>query len=270
MLIVVYFLRVRIQLEIFPKGKEAAQKALELDSTLAEAFTSLAFAHMYFDWDFAAAERRFKEAIALKPTYVWTHEWYADLLRYTGHYEQAILEYSRTQELDPLCLISYADKSDTYCLMGQYDDAMNECEKVLSIDPDFAPGHSAMAYALLNMNKYQEAIQRYKKAIELAGDFVMAKSELGFAYAQVGDREKAEQIAKSLIDQKQREHVSSFRIAYIFMGLGDKKATLNWLEQAYEERQPLLLYLPHDQSFAPLHSEPRYQALLKKMNLPIK
>jgi TolB-like protein/DNA-binding winged helix-turn-helix (wHTH) protein/Tfp pilus assembly protein PilF len=250
--------------EAFPRAKAAAAKALELDSSLGEAHTSLAFSFDVFDWDWASADREFKRAIELNPGYATAHHWYAWHLIVLGQNDEAIAEMRKAENLDPLSLIISADIADALLIAGHYDESMQQSRKTLEMDPNFALAHYQLGQAWVQKRMYNKAIAELQKAIELSGDNSLFASNLAYAYAVSGRKDEAVKILNEL---KNREHHSSnfCEIALVYVGLGEKPQAMEWLEKAYEARfNPSILKRP---AFDPLRSDPRFQDLLGRIGL---
>ena len=249
--------------EAFPRAKAAATKALELDNTLGEAHTSLAFSLDLFDWDWAAAEREFRRAIELNPGYATAHHWYAWHLSEMGRNREAIAEMRKAQNLDPLSLIISADVAEILLVAHSYDQAIEQSRKTIDMDPNFAVAHYELGQALVQKHMYKEAIAELQKAIELSGGSTTCTSNLAFAYAASGRRKEA---VKILSDLKNRSKQNASEIALMYVGLDEKDQAMTWLEKAYEERfNPSILLRP---AFDPLRSDPRFQNLVRRIGLP--
>ena len=249
--------------EAFPRAKAAATKALELDNTLGEAHTSLAFSLDLFDWDWASAEREFRRAIELNPGYATAHHWYAWHLSEMGRNREAIAEMRKAQNLDPLSLIISADVAEILLVAHSYDQAIEQSRKTIDMDPNFAVAHYELGQALVQKHMYKEAIAELQKAIELSGGSTTCTSNLAFAYAASGRRKEA---VKILSDLKNRSKQNASEIALMYVGLDEKDQAMTWLEKAYEERfNPSILLRP---AFDPLRSDPRFQNLVRRIGLP--
>jgi tetratricopeptide (TPR) repeat protein len=249
--------------EAFPRAKAAATKALELDNTLGEAHTSLAFSLDLFDWDWASAEREFRRAIELDPGYATAHHWYAWHLSEMGRNSEAIAEMRKAENLDPLSLIISADVAEILLVAHSYDQAIEQSRKTIDMDPNFAVAHYELGQALVQKHMYKEAIAELQKAIELSGGSTTCTSNLAFAYAASGRRKEAEKI---LSDLKNRSKQNASEIALMYVGLNEKDEAMAWLEKAYEERfNPSILLRP---AFDPLRSDPRFQNLVRRIGLP--
>jgi len=252
--------------EAFPKAKAAATRALELDDALAEAHTSLAYASVFYDWDWSGAEREFKRAIELNPTYATAHHWYALYLAAKGRLDEAITEMKRAQELDPLSLIINSNFGRILYYARQYDQAIEQYRKTLDLDQNFVEAHLRMAQAYQQQGMYADAISELQKVITLSQGST-GKGMVGYVYAASGKKAQAQQVLDELKGQAKQGYVSAYDLALIYLGLGDKDQAFKWLQQAYEERNVLLVYLKVDPMFDSLRSDRRFQNLLQRIGL---
>jgi TolB-like protein/DNA-binding winged helix-turn-helix (wHTH) protein/Tfp pilus assembly protein PilF len=255
--------------EAFPRGKAAAMRALELDDSLAEAHTSLAFASMNYDWDWTAAEREFRKAIELNPNYANAHHWYGDYLSAVGRHEQAIAESRRALELDPLSPIINAWLGWRYYFARQFDQAIDQYRETLDIDPNFVPVHLVLGQAYEQKGMLKEAIAELEKAASLSQGAPIYASSLAHAYAVAGRRSEAETMLHQTNERAQHAYVPSFHVAIIYAGLGRKDETLAWLERGYQERSAWMVWLKVDPRFDFVRSDARFQNLLGRLGLPI-
>ena len=253
--------------DAFPRAKAAALKALEINETLAEAHNSLAYVYEYYDWNWKAAEAEFKRALALNPNYAMAHYWYGELLGWLGSYEESIQEMKRALELDPVSLIINTGLGYTYLRARQLDQALTQLHKTLELDPNFALAHGILGRAYIAKNKFSEAIDEYKKERELSGDAVNHVANLGIAYAAAGKLEEAKGILEELKERAQKQYVSPHFIAKLHGALGDTDKFFEFTDKAYEERSDWLIKIKDDPFLDRYLSDPRYQALLKKMGL---
>jgi TolB-like protein/DNA-binding winged helix-turn-helix (wHTH) protein/Tfp pilus assembly protein PilF len=253
--------------EAFPRAKAAAMRALELDATLGEAHTSLAFASMNYDWDWSAAEREFRKAIELNPNYANAHHWYADYLSAVGRHEQAIAESRRALELDPLSPIINAWLGWRYFFARQYGLAIEQYLKTLEMDPTFVPAHLVLGQGYEQQSMSEKAIDELKKAVSLSGGSSLYVSSLAHAYAIAGRRSQAEMLLRQMSERAQHTYVPSFHIAIIYAGLGQKDQALVWLEKGYQERSAWMVWLKVDPRLDVLRSDPRFQDLLRRVGL---
>jgi TolB-like protein/Tfp pilus assembly protein PilF len=254
--------------ESFLKAKVAAEKALKLNEELSEAHSSLAYAMLYYDWDFASAEREFRRAIELNPNYPIAHQWYGNLLTAMGRWDEALQEFKRAQELDPLSLVITAVPGWTYYYARQYDKAVEFCHKAIEMDRNFALAHDWLGQAYERKGMYEEAISEFKEALSLSGQSPEITALLAHAYAVSGNKRQAQAILDDMIELSQGRYVPPYHIATIYVGLGDKNQAFKWLNVAYNDRQNILVFLKHDARLDNLRDDPRYQDLLRRIGLP--
>jgi DNA-binding winged helix-turn-helix (wHTH) protein/TolB-like protein len=258
--------------EGFPKAKEAAVKALEMDETLAEAHTSLAFIKFRWDRDRVEAEREFQLAIKHKPTYAPAHQWYSSYLVALERFDEAVAEAKRTSELEPLSFTASSHLGWILYLAGRNDEAIAQCTKILSLDPNSFPAHRYLGLAYEQKGMYPQAIAEFQKGVKLSGS-PLVLALLGHAYAVSGKTKEARQVLADLHDLSEsqnadsRRYVSPYTVAAIYAGLGDKEQTFKWLEQANQERDVWLMNLKVDPVFARLRSDKRFQDLLTRAGL---
>ena len=254
--------------EAFPRARAAALKALDLDSTLAEAHTTLGDIAYSYDWDWSAAEQEYMRAIELNPSYATAHHWYANYLGVVGRLTEQMQEIKRALELDPLSLRINGDLGWAFQFAGQYDQAIEQYQKTLKLDPNFVPVHSLLGRAYVQKGMYSEARNAFEKAIALSEGNPDYIAELGHLYAVGGKRNEALAKISELKQLSRRRYVSPVGLALIHVGLGDKEQAFEWLEKAYEDRSAALVFLKRENRFDPLRGEPRFQDLLRRMNLP--
>ncbi len=248
--------------EALPKAKAAAIRALELDNTLGEAHTSLAFTLDSFDWNWASAESEFKRALELNPGYATAHQWYSWHLIEMGRNSEAIAEMRKAENLDPLSLIISADMADALLIAHRYDEAIQQSRKAIGMDSNFAVAHYELGQAFVQKQMYNEAISELQKAMELSGGSVSCTSNLAYAYGVSGRKNEALKILNEL---KNRSENNASEIALIYVGLAEKDQAMTWLENAYRERfNPSVLLRP---AFDPVRSDPRFQDLLHRLGL---
>jgi TolB-like protein/DNA-binding winged helix-turn-helix (wHTH) protein/Tfp pilus assembly protein PilF len=255
--------------EAFPRAKEAALKALEIDDTLAEAHASLARIKAEYDWDWSGGEIEFQRAIQLNPTYATAHQWHGDVLETMGRLAEAIAEYKRALELDPLSLIINRGVGQAFYYARQYDQAIGQLQKTLELDPYFPGTHAFMSAAYLQKSMYTEGIAEAKKDLVIVRGGAYALGWLGYAYAVAGRRTEAQKVLDQLKQLSKQKHVPAGAMDQIYAALGEKDKAFEWLEKAYEERSIALggEDIRVDPTYDPLRSDPRFQDLLRRMNL---
>ena len=252
--------------EGFPKAKEAATKALEIDENSAEAHTSMAFIKFRWDWDRTATEREFLEAIRLKPAYAPAHQWYSSYLVAVERFDEAIAEAKRTEELEPLSFVASSHLGWIYYLSGQNDKAIEQCRKILELDPSSFPARRYLGLAYEAKGMYPEAIAEFQTGVRLSGSPLM-HALLGHAYAVSGKSAEAKQVLADLQQIEGQRYVSPYTVAAIYAGLGDDEQAFKWLEVAVEGRDIWLMNLKVDPVFAKLRSKRQFTDILARIRL---
>ena len=222
--------------ESFPKAKEAALKALEIDDTLGQAHSSLAFIKATYDWDWAGAEKEFQRAIQLNPGYAIAHDRYGVTLYRMGRVQEAIAEIKQALDLDPLSLPFNRDLGDAFYFARQYDQAIDQLHKAQELDPNFAQPQHDLILAYAQKSMYKEAIAEGNKRLSADPDDSAALPYLGYAYAKAGRRVEAQKVLDQLNDPSNRQFITAAARARIYAGLGEKDRAFEWLEKSYEER----------------------------------
>jgi tetratricopeptide (TPR) repeat protein len=253
--------------EALPQALAAAGTAVALDDSSAEARTSLGFALMRYQWDWAGAEREFRRAIELNPGYATAHHWYAVLLTSLGRHQEAYREIMRARDLDPVSpIIAHHVGLHFYCL-GDYDQSLDWNRRTLEIDPRFPIAFVNLGRSYLQKGMYEQAIAEMQRAMEVCGDCPSLLGQLGHAYAAAGRRGEARRILERLKKQSRPLYLS-YPIAEIYLGLGDEDQALTRLEQAHKERSAWMIYIRVEPKWDPLRRDPRFQDLLRRMNFP--
>jgi DNA-binding winged helix-turn-helix (wHTH) protein/TolB-like protein/Flp pilus assembly protein TadD len=252
--------------EGFPKAKEAATKALEIDENSAEAHTSMAFIKFRWEWARTQTEREFQAAIKLKPGYAPAHQWYSSYLVAVERFDEAIAEAKRTEELEPLSFVASSHLGWIYYLSGQNDKAIVQCRKILELDPSSFPARRYLGLAYEGKGMYNEAIAEFQTGVKLSGSPLML-ALLGHAYAVAGKKAEAKQVLADLQQVQSQRYVSPYTLAAIHVGLGDDEQAFKWLEKAVEERDIWLMNLKVDPVFARLRSNRKFSDILAQIKL---
>jgi serine/threonine protein kinase/Tfp pilus assembly protein PilF len=257
--------------EVYPKALSAAENALEIDETLAEAHTSLAVVKCLYEWNWKEGERAFKQAILLNNSYASAHHWYAiNFLTPHGLFDEALEEMQKALKFDPLSLIIHSTIGLVYYFARHYDEAIEHFRDTLQMDPEFEAAHYFLGWALEQKGDFETAIASTHKAFELSGQSTPMLAELGSIYAGSGKRDEALAILKELKHQNGKEKISPYAmysIAAIFTGLGEGSKAIEWLRRAASERCYRLIYLNVDPKFDSLRSHPQFIDLLSDVGL---
>jgi non-specific serine/threonine protein kinase len=256
--------------EAMPRAKEAAQEALKVDPMLAEAHASLGNVVHLYDWNWAAAEREFKEALDLNSNYSDAHRFYGTYLRNMGRFEEALREYRRAQELDPDSVITNAQVGLCLWYARQPDQAIESLSKTAARFPDSWLVDWYLGVVYEHKSMYVEAITQYLKAIEFDRTNPTPLAALVRVYAKSGKALEAQKRLDDLILIKMSSevYVSSFDLSRIYAAFGDKDRAFEELEKDYRERDNLIIQLKTSPSLDNLRSDPRFPELVRRMAFP--
>jgi serine/threonine protein kinase/tetratricopeptide (TPR) repeat protein len=254
--------------ETIPEARVAALEAIKLDPSLAEAHVSLGHIKLWLDWDWAAAEREFKQGISLNPASALAHNQYAMYLAATRHLDDAITEVRRAQELDSLSPIVNSDLG--WCLLysGRDSDAAEQFQKALELDSNNVSAHWGLGATYTEQQRYDDSIAELDKALTQSEGSPILAGHMGYAYGQKGMRAEAQTTVRNLKMLAERQYVPSSAVAMLYAGLGDKTQALEWLERAYDEHDFSLVFLDVAPWFKGLRGETRFQQLLRRMQFP--
>ena len=252
--------------DYFPKAKAAAERAIELQETSAEAHTALGLLLCFSDVNFTQSEKEFKRAIELNPNYATAHHWYGNaLLVALGRFDEAISENERAVELDPLSLIINADLGSTFMLARQYDQAIAQLQRTLTLDNKFGYTHWNLGQALYLKGDTAAAIVEYEKARTLDDDPQIV-ALLGRAYAETGKKDQALDLVRELEARARQQFIRGYLIALVYIGLGDKTKAIDYLEREYQNHDNIdTAWIRADPMLDPLRGDPRFEALAEKI-----
>jgi serine/threonine protein kinase/tetratricopeptide (TPR) repeat protein len=257
-----------------PKAKAAAQKAVDADPTLAEAYTSRAFVRLAYDWDWLGAERDFQQALKLNPKYPTAHQWYASYLMQMGKFSRAKAEIEEAHNLDPLSPIISSNAGLYSYYEHKYDDAIAKYKQTLQSDPNFWVARHYLALAYVQKGMYDEAIAELRSLIkapatgpvpqEVVADETEASASLGFAYAMAGRKAEAEDILKKIEVLSRSRYVTGLYSAIVNAGLKNNDRAVEYLTKAFESRHPGLVLVRIDPIFDGLRSDERFKQLVAR------
>ena len=246
------------------KAREAADKALVLDASLAEVHNSLALIKLYFDWDYRAAETEFKRAIVLNPGSASVRMWYGWFLALMGRFDESLTELRHGHELDPLSPPNNNAIGVSLHWAGQTERAIAQFLDVLELNPNYPVSQSFLAEAYVRAGDLNQAVATIESIRPEAMD-PQALAVAGYVYARAGDREKALGILNEFERRAVQGNVSSLNFAQIYASLGEVERAFAWLDKALEEQAIWLPFLKVDVKFDLLRSDPRFQALLRRV-----
>jgi len=254
--------------EVMPKSKVAAERALKLDDTLADAHAALGWVIWMYDWDWPSAEREFQRAIQLNPGYVQSHRMYAMYLDSAGRFEEAFREFQIARQLDPVSLGLIRNTAEHFRYLKQYDKAIAENRKVLEMDPGFEGALESLSFVYADNGMYEECIKVIEQLAITEGEDNLAKT-MKTAYARGGYKDA---LKSRLQFYKDRRRVGSFVAfwdeALLQAQLGNKDLALEAHEKAYAEREDLT-DLNVDPSWDNIRSDPRFQDLVRRIGIPV-
>ena len=235
-----------------------------MDESLGEAHDTVGWIATIYDWDWRAAERAFKRALALSPNYATAHHRYAWYLMFTGRHDEAIREITKAQELDPLSLIIGAHVGEVHYYAGDFEQAETWLRKTLELGPDSA--HYGLARTLFLQGRFAEAITEEREAVRLSNN--KPSPMLGFMCAKAGQVEEARRILDEFAAPSTEEYVAPTNFALVYAGLDERDPMFDWLEKAYQERDVGLPGMLTDPLLAEMRTDPRFADLLRRVGLP--
>jgi DNA-binding winged helix-turn-helix (wHTH) protein/TolB-like protein/Flp pilus assembly protein TadD len=255
--------------ELFPQARAAAQKAIEIDDTLAAGHAQLGFIIFWYDWDWGASENKMKRALELDPDSADAHLFYAHLLSNTGRHAEALAEAKRARELDPLNLRINALEGQFLIHAGRTDEALTRLHETLEMESNYFLAHLYASSAYIEKGMYSEAISEARKAREISGArSTHSEAFLGYALAKSGKEAEARSVLKGLLKSSAERYVPGSHIALVYNCLGERDEALAWLEQSYARHDPGMVFLKVEPKWNNLRSDTRFQDLVRSVGLP--
>jgi tetratricopeptide (TPR) repeat protein len=256
--------------DAYPKEKDAALKALEIDGSLAEARAALGWAKLFYDRDWDGAREEFQRAVDLNPNLASAHQAYATYFVCMGQFDRAESEILKAQELDPINLNIKADVGWYLFFARRNDEAIAQLKQVVQMDPNFSIAHTFLAHAYQQKEMFDEAIREAQKAMELLEGSEHRLGNLGDAYARAGKKQEARSILARLKEASRDHYVSPYQTGLIYASLGQPDEALDWLERAYQDRYWMIAFLKVDPRWDSLRSHPRFIEILRRTGLASK
>ena len=254
--------------EIFPRAKAAAIKSLEIDDSLAEGHTALAYVKFNYDWDWLDTERELKRAIQINPNYPSAHSFYARFLNAMGRFEEARAEVQKAQQLDPLALGIATGLGLSYFFARDYARAVAQYRKTLELEPGFTMARYNLAAAYVQERKYKDAIQEFDTALKATPNDAGTICELAHAHALAGKPTEARTLVQRVEEMAKKRYVNPPFRAWVYAALGERGHALTLLEQGYEDRCWPMTFMKVEPKYDLLRGEPRFAALMRKLAFP--
>lgn len=252
--------------EAMPKAKLAAQRALEIEETLADGHAALAAVLMFYEWNWAAARLELSRAIELNPGCAIAHQRLAMYFNFMGDYALAMQEYQVALDLDPLSPSVSLNVAFQFLLMGDNERAIQQAEKSLEIDPTYHPTHYLLGWVQKRKGNFSKALDNFER-VTILDDSCLYLAALGQVYGLNGDQTKALSILEQLEKRSKYQHVSSYCRALVYVGLGENDLAFQWLERAFEERSEMIPWIKVGADCDSLRSDPRFHDLLHRCGL---
>jgi len=253
--------------EAMPRVREAAERALALDDSLAAAHTCMALTLTWYDWDFAKGEAEFRRAIALNANDAEAHRLYGDFLVAMGRFDEAIAEKRRSEQLDPLSVPTSWDVSRTLYYAGHDEEAIEQAKHTLDLDPNFPYVYDLEAQVDYRKNNLPEALSLMQKALQLGGHTQLLITNWGMINARAGHRDEALRAMDELRARAAGTYTLPLFLARIYAALGNNAEAMKNLEQVYNDRSESAVWLNVDPSLDTLRKDPRFIALIRKVGL---
>ena len=246
---------------------EAAEKALLIDSSLAEAYSALGQVKSYYEWDWQGAEEQFQKGIALNSNSPLLHHWRSLNLLALGRMEEARAAMQRALELDPLLLITNVNLGRIDYYQKNYDAAIKQYQKALELDQHFTRTHFRLGLAYMQKGDFQNAQLEYQQVNKLDGQTPQIDSYLTYLLAVSGKKAEAENGLEKLLQREKNEYISPYNIAIIYIGLEEKDKAFEWLEKSFIDHSTEMIYFKVDPLLESLRSDSRYQNIVLRMKL---
>jgi tetratricopeptide (TPR) repeat protein len=254
--------------DTFLKAEMAANKALQLDSTLADPHTSLGYIKLYYYWDWPAAKKEFLTAMRLNPSYIMAYDSYCYYLTAMERFPESREVIEKAVQLDPLSARMNTDLGFNLYYLHRYDEAIATLKTSLTLNPGYGLARIWLARCYLEKKMYKEALEENYRVLKVNTTWPVALAAIGYIYGITGRRQEAKNILDSMIRLSGSKYVTPYGLALIYTALNDKENAFKCLDQAYADRANWLVWLKLDPRWQMLYDDKRYSALVKKVGLP--
>jgi TolB-like protein/DNA-binding SARP family transcriptional activator len=254
--------------DVFPRAHAAANRAHAFEETMAEAEATLGYVSLYYDWDWATAEKHFQRSLRLDPASSKARQWYANFLTATGRFSEAEREMRRAQELEPLSLIANAALCWVWFHARRYDDAVRQCGATQELDSTFVLAHLWRGWAWGQLGQLDSAAASLRRAVALSPRDDLARGSLAYVLGKAGAADEALRLLDSLRAERAVRYVPAYEIAKAALGSGRRAEALDWLDTAVADRAHAIAFLEEDPQLDELRGDPRFMELLRRVTAP--
>jgi len=251
----------------FPKSQEYAERALDLDGTLGEAYTALGYYYLNYEWDWAASEQSFQKSIELNPNYVPARHWYAELLAVQGRTTEAVNQLRKAIELDPLSSLVHAVLGWMNYFNRNFAEAKQNCLDAIDLDPHFNTAHWILGQVFIQQARYLDAVEALRQARSLSGDHPSILAQTAYAHIKLNEMDDAMELLNEVKQILTDEMPNPIAMATIQVALGDFGSAVCWLSKAHEKRAWYVPFFAVEPIYAHLHNQPEFQQLLDDLGL---
>ena len=250
--------------ESLPKAKAAAERALQIDPSMSEAYCALGMVQFnYWQWD--AAEKSLRRSIELNPNYAQAHDRYSTYLVTMSRMPEALQQVRIAQQLDPLSPVINSDAVAVELIAGQIDKGIADLQRIIEIDPTMPLAHQWLAFGYLRKKQYDDAIGEVKKAIDTSGNTTLALSNAAFIYHVAGRPEEARAAVEEII--RRAEFTPPIEMAGAYISIGDRARAFEWLDRGFAAHAGTMTYITWPPWFDEIYTDPRFVSLLRRMGL---
>jgi TolB-like protein/DNA-binding winged helix-turn-helix (wHTH) protein len=254
--------------EGYPKAKVAAQKALAIDNTLADAHLANAEVLHKYDWDWAGAKQGYIRGLELNPSSALGHSLYANYLTDGGRYPEALAEVRRAQQLDPSSLLTHSMICFVHLRAREYEAGIQECTEDVELDREFWPGHVWLAYMYMYTRRYADSVGEFRRALVLSGNEIGILPSLAMAEGFEGHTQEAKKLLGEIRARAKQAYVAPYDLADVYIGLGDKEQALAMLAKSMDAHDAELAFLATAPEFDILHEDSRFKAMIARIGFP--